>query len=109
MDTNTELEQAASALESLGNPTRLSVFRALVRAGPHGLSVGELQSRLEIPGSTLSHHVAHLVRNDLLSRTREGRVLRCRANYASMDALMDYLTRECCQESGDSGSCDTSC
>ena len=94
------LDHAARSLESLGNPTRLSVFRTLVRAGPEGLAVGQLQERLGIPGSTLSHHVAHLVRNDLVSQQREGRVLRCTANYASMNDLLDYLTRECCQESG---------
>lgn len=96
-----DLDQAAHSLESLGNPTRLSLFRTLVRAGPKGLPVGQLQQRLEIPGSTLSHHLAHLVRNELVSQAREGRVLRCTANYRSMNSLLDYLTRECCQE----GSC----
>lgn len=94
------LDNAALSLESLGNPTRLSVYRTLVRAGPDGLPVGQLQARLGIPASTLSHHIAHLMRNNLVSQRREGRVLRCTANYAAMNALLDFLTRECCQESG---------
>lgn len=90
------LQDAAQALESLGSPTRLAVFRALVKAGPEGLPVGDLQAQLDIPGSTLSHHIAHLVRNDLVAQQRHGRVLRCTANYGNMNELLDFLTRECC-------------
>ena len=97
------LPSAAQCLESLGNDTRLAVYRALVRAGPNGLPVGQLQSRLEIPGSTLSHHIGHLVKNELVTQNREGRVLRCTANYNKMNALLAFLTEECCQ---DSGGCD---
>ena len=91
-----DLDNAAQALESLGSPTRLAVFRALVKAGPDGLPVGELQAQLEIPGSTLSHHISHLVRNELVDQQRQGRVLRCTANFSSMNELLDFLTRECC-------------
>lgn len=87
---------AARCLEKLGNPTRLEVFRLLVRAGPDGLSVGEIQEHLDIPGSTLSHHVAHLVNAGLVHQEREGRVLRCRPDYALMDALVRFLTEQCC-------------
>ncbi len=93
-----EATEAAAALESLGNETRLNLFRALVRAGPAGLAVGELRERLQIPGSTLSHHVGHLVRAGLLAQEREGRVLRCTARYGTMQSLIDYLTAECCAE-----------
>jgi ArsR family transcriptional regulator len=98
-----KLPDAAHCLESLGNDTRLTVYRALVRAGPGGLAVGQLQNRLEIPGSTLSHHIAHLVKNDLVAQNREGRVLRCTANYSKMNALLAFLSEECCE---DSGGCD---
>ena len=91
-------ETAALAMESLGNPTRLEIFRQLVRAGQTGLAVGELQQRLSIPGSTLSHHVHHLVERSLVSQTREGRVLRCVANFANMAALVNFLTEECCSD-----------
>ncbi len=95
-----KLGDAAFCLESLGNDTRLSIFRMLVRAGPNGLPVGKLQTRLKIPGSTLSHHVARLVKHDLVAQCREGRVLRCTANYAKMNQLLGFLTKECCQDAG---------
>ncbi len=53
-----ELNRAARCLEKLGNPTRLAIFRLLVRGGPEGLPVGEVQEQLGIPASTLSHHLA---------------------------------------------------
>ncbi len=93
-----KLDDASACLESLGNSTRLAIYRALVRAGPPGLPVGKLQSRLDIPGSTLSHHIAHLVKNGLVAQTREGRVLRCTANYHTMNELITYLSDECCQD-----------
>jgi len=99
---------AAAALESLGNETRLTVYRSLVRAGPNGLAVGKLKQKLHIPGSTLSHHIAHLVNAGLMTQRREGRVLRCTANYRSMRKLVDYLVAECCEDDSDacdSGSC----
>ena len=105
MDTT----EAAGCLESLGNEKRLSVFRQLIRSGPDGLPVGQLQSHLGIPGSTLSHHVAHLVNQGLVTQEREGRVLRCTANYARMNDLMTFLTEECCADvegcSTDAGAC----
>ena len=91
-------ESAAACMESLGNPTRLTLYRQLVRAGTDGLAVGELQKRLDIPGSTLSHHLQHLVQRELVSQTREGRVLRCCANFSTMTGLVDFLTAECCSD-----------
>lgn len=91
-----ELEQAASCLEKLGSPARLEIFRLLVRAGEPGLSVGEIQRHLRIPGSTLSHHIAQLSRAGLLQQTRQGRVLTCHPNWALMDELIAFLTAECC-------------
>jgi DNA-binding transcriptional ArsR family regulator len=93
-------DDAAGCMESLGNPTRLAIYRHLVRAGRNGLPVGELQKRLDIPGSTLSHHVHHLVEKALVAQSREGRVLRCTANFATMTELVGFLTEECCSEQG---------
>ncbi len=93
-----EHSQAATALESLGNETRLAIFRALVRAGTSGLPVGGLKAQLEIPGSTLSHHLSQLVAAGLVSQSREGRVLRCQAEYSAMNELLGYLTDECCAD-----------
>lgn len=92
------VKSAAKALESLGNETRLTIFRSLVRAGPNGLAVGKLKDKVAIPGSTLSHHISHLVSARLVSQNREGRVLRCTANYPAMRSLVDYLAKECCQD-----------
>ena len=59
--------------------------------------MGRLQELLGIPGSTLSHHIARLVRVGLVSQERRSRVLICRAEYARMDALLGFLGEECCQ------------
>ncbi len=91
-----EHAHAARCLEKLGNPTRLEIFRLLVRAGPAGATVGEIQDRLGIPGSTLSHHISHLVNAGLVNQEREGRVLRCTPNFDLMSQIMDFLTEECC-------------
>ncbi len=98
-----DLNHAARCLEKLGNPTRLEIFRLLVRAGAEGLAVGDLQAHLGIPASTLSHHVAQLVNVGLVSQEREGRVLRCQPNFTLMTALVDYLTEECCRGVGEAG------
>ncbi|CAN0444633.1 unnamed protein product [Ectocarpus fasciculatus] len=91
-----ELNQAARCLEKLGHPIRLGVFRLLVRAGPEGLPVGEIQEHLGVPASTLSHHVAHLVNVGLVAQERQGRQLICRPDFGLMDGLIDFLTAECC-------------
>ncbi len=91
-----ELEKAALCLEKLGNPTRLRIVRLLVRAGDDGLSVGEIQRHLEIPASTLSHHLLHLAGAGLVRQERQGRVLRCRPGFGLIRDLIDMLTEECC-------------
>ncbi len=91
------VQQAARCLEKLGNPTRLEVYRLLVRAGPEGLPVGALQEHLGVPASTLSHHVSHLVNAGLVHQEREGRMLRCTPNFELMQQLIGYLTEQCCQ------------
>ena len=90
------LEAAADCLAQLGNPTRLAIYRLLVRAAPDGLPVGDIKKHLDIPASTLSHHIQHLGIVGLVEQTREGRVLRCRADCERMDALVAYLADECC-------------
>ncbi len=94
-------ERAARCLEALGNPTRLAVFRFLVRAGRDGTPVGKIQRRLGIPGSTLSHHLSSLVKVGLVSQERRSRVLLCRAEYQQMDSLLAYLNQNCCEGIGD--------
>lgn len=93
-----ELEAVANALKELGHPTRLSVYKALVRAGECGLPVGELQRRLDIPNSTLSHHISALVSVGLLQQRREGRILYCLPQYEVLNQIMSFLVEECCAE-----------
>ena len=95
-----KIEQAAKQLEALGNPTRLQVYRALVRAGEEGLPVGQLQKRLTIAASTLSHHLHRLILTGLVTQERQATTLICRASYPAMNGLIGFLVDECCAESG---------
>ena len=90
------IQDAAARLEALGNTTRLAIYRLLVRAGDTGLSVGTIQQRLELAGSTLSHHLKSLLIVGLVRQDREGTTLICRANYPVMRSLVDFLVAECC-------------
>jgi ArsR family transcriptional regulator, arsenate/arsenite/antimonite-responsive transcriptional repressor len=93
-----KLDDAAARLEALGNPTRLKIYRILVRGGEEGLPVGRLQERLGIAASTLSHHLKALVAVGLVTQTREGTTLVCHTNYDLMRSLIDYMVEECCTE-----------
>ncbi len=87
---------AAKCLSELGSPTRLAVFRLLVKAGPEGLVVGDLQRRLKVPASTLSHHIARLSWAGLVDQRRDGRRLICSTRDGVMTALVTFLSAECC-------------
>ena len=90
------IDTAARCLEALGSATRLAIYRLLVRAGPDGRSVGEVQHALDIPASTLSHHLHRLVNVGLVTQERKSQTLICRAKYDVMQGLVDYLSKECC-------------
>ena len=87
---------AVSALNALSHETRLAAFRLLVQAGFEGLPVGELREKLDLPAATLTAHLNVLRAAGLATDTREGRVIRVRADYARMNALLSYLTENCC-------------
>ncbi len=91
-----DYDTAASLLSQLGNITRLKIVRELVRAGDAGKPVGEIRSVLNIPNSTLSHHLSHLRNVGLIRQEREGTVLRCFVNYDHIDGIVSFLTEECC-------------
>ncbi len=93
-----KLVDAAAQLEALGNPTRLNIYRTLVRVGESGMPVGRLQARLGAAASTLSHHLQKLIQVDLVTQERQATTLICRANYPVMEALVGFLTEECCVE-----------
>jgi len=86
-----ELENAAKRCAELGNTTRLSIFRLLVRAGKNGLSVGNIQKNLGIPGSTLTHHIQRLVQVGLVHQRRESRTLYCEPQFEAVRELAEYL------------------
>jgi ArsR family transcriptional regulator len=93
-----DVEKAARQLEALGNPTRLRVYRSLVRAGDAGLPVGQLQRKLGLAASTLSHHLHRLILTGLVSQERQVTTLICRANYPTMNSLIGFLVDECCAD-----------
>lgn len=87
---------AVTALRALAHAHRLAAYRALVQAGRDGLAVGELRERLDLAPATLTAHLNVLRAAALVGDEREGRVIRVRADYARMDALLGYLTENCC-------------
>lgn len=91
---------AVTALAALAQGMRLRVFRALVGAGPRGMTPGVLSATLDVPASTLSFHLKALMHAQLVSQAREGRTLIYRPAIAQMDALLQYLTAHCCQGAG---------
>ena len=93
-----KLQHAAKQLEALGNPTRLEVYRTLVRAGEAGLPVGRLQQKIGIAASTLSHHLHRLILTGLVTQERQSTTLICRASYPAMDDLISFLADECCAD-----------
>ncbi len=92
MDNDT----AANLMSQLGNPTRLRIVRELVRAGKTGMPVGEIQRRLSVPHSTLSHHIRLLCSVGLVRQVRESTVLRCSVDYDRIEGIVRFLTEECC-------------
>ncbi len=93
-----KIEIVAKQLEALGNPTRLQVYRTLVRAGHAGLPVGRLQEKLKVPASTLSHHLRQLIVVGLVSQERQATTLISRAQYPAMNTLIGFLSDECCMD-----------
>lgn len=91
-----DIETAAKALKELGHPTRLALFKQVVRAGYSGIAVGGLQEKLVIPGSTLSHHISALVSAGLISQRRESRTLFCVAEFEKLQTVINFLQDECC-------------
>ncbi|MBO6901616.1 MAG: helix-turn-helix transcriptional regulator [Rhizobiaceae bacterium] len=90
------ITKAAQALAALGHEARLSVFRLLVRSGHEGLNVGEISAHLDMPASTLAHHLRALVSAGLVVQERHGRITVNRADYNAMDAVLAFLGDECC-------------
>lgn len=84
------------ALSALANEHRLGVFRLLVQAGPAGRPAGAIADALDLPASSLSFHLAHLTRAGLIVQRRESRSLIYSADFGAMNALVGFLTENCC-------------
>ncbi len=91
-----DIDQVAKALKELGPATRLAIYKRLVKAGNNGIAVGAVQEALQIPGSTLTHHLKGLETAGLISQRREGRTLFCVAQYEQLTSVISFLQHECC-------------
>ena len=90
--------QAVSALSALAHAQRLRVFRALVVAGPEGLTPSILADQLDVARNTLSFHLKELAHAGLVTIEQQGRNLIYRADFSQMNGLLGYLTEHCCQD-----------
>lgn len=105
-----EIMKSPDAIVSLGalaQESRLSIFRLLVKRGPDGFTPGDLVAKTDIAAPTLSFHLKELQRAELVSVRRDGRFLYYSANFVQMQALVDFLTENCCSLAD--ARCDTSC
>ncbi|WP_036285134.1 helix-turn-helix transcriptional regulator [Methylocystis sp. ATCC 49242] len=92
-----EKQEAIAALVALGHETRLDIFRLLMQAGPEGIPAGKIGEQLGLPPATLSFHLSQLKHADLVTFRRESRSLIYTAAYPVMNALLAYMTENCCQ------------
>jgi ArsR family transcriptional regulator len=92
-----EAHDAVKSLAALAQPVRLQVFRALVVAGPEGMTPGALIEAIAVPGTSLSFHLKELLHSGMVTQERNGRHLVYRAAFGRMSALIGYLTENCCE------------
>lgn len=97
--------EAVKALAALAQDTRLAVYRLLVQRGPGGMSAGMIAERLDLPAATLSFHLKELTNAGMAQPRQDGRFVYYSANYARMNALLGYLTENCCQGEDAMSSC----
>ena len=98
-----KLERHAEQLSALGHPVRLEILRFVVQSGEGGAPAGDIQSHLDMPASTLSHHLKRLVDAALLNSRNEGTFHYYAAEYSALRALTNYLWEDCCKRG--KGSC----
>jgi ArsR family transcriptional regulator len=99
-----DVKDAVEALAALAHEHRLKVYRMLVEAGPDGLNAGAIAQKLKLPPSSLTFHLQHLHRAELITQQRNSRQLIYAADFAIMNALVDYLTENCC--AGSAAACE---
>lgn len=98
-----KLERHAEELGALGHPVRLAIVRLVVQAGEHGVPAGDIQARVDMPASTLSHHLKRLVDAGLLRTRGEGTFHFYAVDFQTLRRLTDYLWEDCCK--GGKSSC----
>ena len=91
-----ETNDAVKALSALAQGSRLAIFRLLVQAGPEGLAAGVIGQKLDLPPATLSFHLAGLARARIAKSRQDGRFVIYTADFAHMNALVGFLTENCC-------------
>lgn len=91
-----QLDKQAERMKALGHPSRLAILRLVVRGAREGTPAGEIQAALDIPASTLSHHLDTLASVGLIIPEKEGTFIRYRAGFAELRKLTDYLWEDCC-------------
>jgi ArsR family transcriptional regulator len=101
----TALERHAVQLSALGHPVRLTILRFVVQAGKEGVAAGEIQCHVDLPASTLSHHLKRLLDADVVTTRGEGTFHYYAANYPSLRGLTDYLWEDCCKRGGKTNCC----
>lgn len=94
------IEEAAQGFAAMGSEARLDVLRTLVKAGPAGLSVGDIQARTGMAASTLAHHLRFLASAGLIEQEKTGRSVISRAAYDRLEALAGFILKECCSDTG---------
>jgi DNA-binding transcriptional ArsR family regulator len=99
------LKEMTQCLKALGHPARLSIVRLVVQGPMEGTPAGEIQARLGMPGSTLSHHLSDLAEAGLLMATRQGTTIRYAARFDRLRALTEYLWQDCCGGGGQDPCC----
>lgn len=97
-----KVDYHAEQLAALGHPVRLAILRFVVQAGDNGSAAGEIQGHVDLPASTLSHHLKRLLEADMLVSRQEGTFHYYAADYKSLRALTDYLWQDCCKRGGKS-------
>jgi DNA-binding transcriptional ArsR family regulator len=100
-----ESKAALDCLVALAHEHRLALFRLLVQAGDAGMAVGELAGATGLAGATLNHHLNQLRQAGLVEDERHGRRIQCRAGYARMNGLLEFLTANCCAGSATTDAC----
>jgi DNA-binding transcriptional ArsR family regulator len=104
---SSKLERHAEQLSALGHPVRLQILRFVVQGDPNGTTAGDIQAHVDLPASTLSHHLKRLVDAGLFTTRNEGTFHLYAADYSALRSLTDYVWEDCCKRGpgNNSGKC----